>query len=101
MKVILTNTEACNAVATHYNVHPHEVEIEGKPLAALYAPALEGGINCTAVRNALCTLFVEGRYWGSNPNKIALIKAVRTLTDCGLKEGKDFVEQTLLNEKPF
>lgn len=99
MKVILTNTEACNAVASHYNVHPHEVEIEGKPLVH-YPTMLQDGIACPHVRDALRSLFDEGARVGrdGSRNKIAMIKAIRTLTDCNLKEGKDFVEMVLLNE---
>ena len=103
MKLQLTNSEARQIVSDKFNVFAHEVEIEPKPSTAIpnYSPVLEGGVGCSAVRHALCTLFIEGRYWGSNPNKIALIKAVRSLTDCSLKEGKDFVEEVLLNEKSF
>ena len=101
MKVILTNAEACAAVATKYNLFADEVEIQGKPQAAApVPPALGNGISCDIVRGALIAIFDEGARVGRDGSryKIALIKAVRTLTDCSLKEGKDFVEQTLLNE---
>jgi ribosomal protein L7/L12 len=54
------------------------------------------------VRKALIVLATEGgeiQRWRS-PNKIALIKAIRTLTGCGLKEGKDFLEIDILCERP-
>lgn len=102
MKIILTNAEACAAVAVKHNLFADQVEIEPKPFTPLkqFAPVTENGIGCDIVRGALISLFDEGARVGrdGSPNKIALIKAIRTLTDCSLKEGKDFVEQQLLNE---
>ena len=81
MKVILTNTEACNAVATHYNVHPHEVEIEGKPFAH-YPTMLQDGITCPHVRFCPDCLAVygvcrahrhdpdSGIFWAAEPPKV-------------------------------
>lgn len=105
MKIILTNAEACAVVATRYSVCTNQVEIESKPseVAKQFAPVTENGITCPNVRESLRLLFDEGQikgYGATRPNKIALIKAVRGLTDCSLKEGKDFVEQELLKEYP-
>jgi hypothetical protein len=102
MKIILTNAEACAIVASRHSVGAHQVEIEPKPFALpqQLAPVTENGIGCEVVRGALISLFDEGVNIGrcGPRNKIALIKAIRTLTDCSLKDGKDFVEQSLLNE---
>lgn len=105
MKIIVTNAEACAAVAANHNLFADQVEIEPKPFTApkQFAPVTENGINCPYVRDALRAVFDEGvRVGCGGPrNKIVIIKAIRSLTDCTLKEGKDFVEVDLLKEHPF
>lgn len=105
MKIIVTNAEACAIVASRHSISPHQVEIEPSPFTApkQFAPVTENGINCPYVRDALRAVFDEGvRVGCGGPrNKIAIIKAIRSLTDCTLKEGKDFVEVDLLKEHPF
>ena len=101
MKLQLSHYEARQIVADKYNVSTLEVEIEAKPFtAAPVPPNLSNGISCPTVRHALFVLFNEPLVKAKGANKIELIRAIRTLTDCSLKDGKDFVEQELLREYP-
>lgn len=91
MKLVLSQSEVHDIVAERYNIRVDQVEIQGLHPA----PSLPN-IENAEVRKALIVLATEDRY---SPNRIALIKAIRTLTGCGLKEGKDFLEIDLLCER--
>lgn len=93
MKLVLSQSEVHDIVAERYNIRVDQVEIEG-----LHPAPSVPNIENVEVRKALTVLVAEGanRY---SPNKIALIKAIRTLTGCGLKEGKDFLEVDILCER--
>ena len=97
MKLVLSQSEVHDIVAERYNIRVDQVEIQG-----LHPAPSVPNIDNVEVRKALIVLATEGgeiQRWRS-PNKIALIKAIRTLTGCGLKEGKDFLEIDILCERP-
>ena len=99
MKLQLTNSEARQIVAEKYSVSAYEVEIAASslppppPVAAFF-----NSVGTAEIRTALTNLFDEGHVYGrgQRPNKIAMVAAIRTLTNCDLKSGKEFVDQLLL-----
>jgi len=107
MKLLVNRTDIINAFAVKTGLDPSEITIDivTEPLAPGF-PTLRS-IHNQDVRIALKAIFEEGyniarEYRTGNatiPNKISLIRAVRTLThDTSLKDAKDFVEKKLLNE---
>lgn len=92
MKLTLTNYEAQDIVAKKYNFPPEDVEIKMPPPL----PAqVKQDINNIEIRNALCTIFDEGRAVGHGKHlqTLALVKAIRTLTNAGLFDAKTMAEQ--------
>ena len=101
MKLQLTNSEARQIVAEKYSVSAYEVEIAASSLPPPPPPpvsALFNSVGTAEIRTALTNLFDEGHVYGrgQRPNKIAMVAAIRTLTNCDLKSGKEFVDQLLL-----
>lgn len=89
MKLTLTHNDIIQTFANQYNLSPSQIVIDGGSVQA--ACEMPSTINSMTVQAALVTLWSEGKH-GQHGNKIALIKAVRVLTNSGLKEAKDFVE---------
>ena len=107
MKLLVNRTDIINAFAVKTGLDPSEITIDivTEPLAPGF-PTLRS-IHNQDVHIALKAIFEEGyniarEYRTGNatiPNKISLIRAVRTLThDTSLKDAKDLVEKKLLNE---
>ena len=92
MKLTLTNYEAEGIVANKYNMSPEDVEIKMPPPL----PAqVKQDINNNEIRNALCTIFDEGRAVGRGKHlqTLTLVKAIRTLTNAGLFDAKQMADQ--------
>lgn len=87
MKLTVSNSEARDIIARSHSLANYEVFIE--PENVTQSPN-RGDINNPILRDAIATLFKEGR--ADYVNKIAVIKAIRTLTNAGLKEAKDLAE---------
>jgi len=112
MKLTLSNHEACTLIAAKHNLFVEEVEVLS-PMAPPPAPVstvVKPNIYSTEAINALLAIWDEAyaqaeRNLGEKvgyPNKIAIIKAVRALTQANLKDAKDFTEEQLLKERlPF
>ena len=94
MKLVLSQSEVHDIVAERYNIRVDQVEIQG-----LHPAPSVPNIDNVEVRKALIALAVLDGANRYSPNRIALIKAIRTLTGCSLKEGKDFLEIDLLCER--
>lgn len=112
MKLVIDRTDIENAFVYKYGVQRHEIEIQMDTLSdILDQPTIPSvpkinSIHDADVRIAIASIFDEAMTIQDNyregreisPNKISLIKAVRTLVpNTSLKDAKDYVENNLLN----
>jgi hypothetical protein len=106
MKLVITRTDIENAFVYKYGVQRHEIEIDivSQPIVPSFPKV--NSIHDSEVRIAIASIFDEAMTIQDNyregreisPNKISLIKAVRTLVpNTSLKDAKDYVENNLLN----
>lgn len=106
MKLVITRTDIENAFVYKYGVQRHEIEIDivSQPIVPSFPKV--NSIHDSEVRIAIASIFDEAMNIQDNyregreisPNKISLIKAVRTLVpNTSLKDAKDYVENNLLN----
>jgi ribosomal protein L7/L12 len=92
MKLTVSYVEAQNFVGEKFNVQNEFVEIGPRPDALFSSPAPSR----EALTEAVKTLIQNaGRTQSGHYNKIALIKATRTILGHDLREAKDFVENNL------
>jgi ribosomal protein L7/L12 len=96
MRLIVSALEAKTAIADRFNgIYAENVEIEEVTVAQPFSPIPT--LFPAQVAEQLSKLIGGTRQNSSGYNdKIAMIKAVRTLTGYGLRESKDLVENALL-----
>lgn len=94
MKLIVNLNDIIDTFAQKTGLDPNQIEIDTNSIIG-FQP-LKGSITDPAVRDAIITIFNDTTRLGYVDNRIALIKAVRTLTSAGIKDSKDFVENVLV-----
>lgn len=110
MKLVINRTDIIDVFAAKTGLEHHQIEIDivSQPIVPSF-PKINSLLD-VEVRNAIASIFdeamnIQEEYRagkGVCPNKIALIKAVRTLVpNTSLKDAKDYVENTLLDRSPF
>ena len=87
MKLTLSETEAKEVIGSRFNLGSSEVEI----LFSNPSPQ-----NNHSFFEAIYSIYLEGMR--DDTSKINLIKAIRTLTNCNLKEGKEMAERIMGDE---
>ena len=106
MKLVINRTDIIDVFAAKSGLEPHQIEIDivSQPIVPSF-PKINS-LNDVEVRTAIASIFdeamnIQDQYReGKNvcPNKISLIKAVRTLVpNTSLKDAKDYVENNLLD----
>ena len=95
MKLIINRNDIIDTFAEKTGLSGDQIEIDANSIVGFQSP--KDTITDPAVRDAIYTIWDEANKGrdGFVVNKIALIKAVRTLTSAGLKDSKDFVEDVL------
>ena len=95
MKLIINRTDIIDTFAQKTGLDANQIEIDTNSVVG-FQPTKDT-ITDPVVRDAIYTIWNEANRGrdGFYINKIALIKAVRTLTSAGLKDSKDFVEDVL------
>jgi hypothetical protein len=97
MEVIIKYSEVQNLVAAKHNVRPENVIITFNYGEKLDNNPPTNDFNSLGVVQALMTIFDEGKTLAARNqdkyvSKIALVKAIRTLTNANLKEAKDLAD---------
>lgn len=102
MKITYTLAELRYMLADKHNAQPAEIVIEAPVAPTLASAAPQYPLPGHDVANQLEIIMTEAkkyhapdRGFANFVNKIAMIKAVRTLTGYGLKEAKDLVEKVM------
>lgn len=95
MKLIINRTDIIDTFAQKTGLDANQIEIDTNSVVG-FQPTKDT-ITDPVVRDAIITIWRESISHDAVGviNKIALIKAVRTLTSAGLKDSKDFVEDVL------
>ena len=96
MKLVITRTDIENVFTSKYGVDRHEIEIDivSQPIVPSIPKIAIASIFDEAM--TIQDQYREGK--DVCPNKISLIKAIRTLVpNTSLKDAKDYVENNLLN----
>jgi hypothetical protein len=106
MKLVINRTDIIDVFAAKSGLEPHQIEIDivSQPIVPSF-PKINS-LNDVEVRTAIASIFdeamnIQDQYREGKtvcPNKISLIKAVRTLVpNTSLKDAKDYVENNLLD----
>jgi hypothetical protein len=110
MKITLTHSEAAQIIASHYsgqlNVLPEDVSINvpvvSTTTTSLFNSDRKNTLDEKIIRESIISLYREGAKSNaaSKPiiNRIALIRAIRALTGCGLYDAKTFLEDQVMKE---
>lgn len=96
MKLIINRKDIIDTFAQKTGLDSNQIVIDAESVVG-FQP-LKESIHDPVVREAIIAIWDEARNAEGDfrdVNKIALIKAVRTLTSAGLKDSKDFVEDVL------
>lgn len=98
MKLVVNYYEAQDIIAASHQLPAASVEItpaDSSNLNGVTQPDLRSVIHDPKIREAIAIIFNEGYVFkaGGTRNLISLVKAIRTLTHCGLKEGKEFADE--------
>ena len=110
MKLVINRTDIIDVFAAKTGLEHHQIEIDivSQPIVPSF-PKINS-LHDAEVRNAIESIYdeamnIQEEYRvgkGICPNKIALIKAVRTLVpNTSLKDAKDYVENGLLARRSF
>ena len=110
MKLVINRTDIIDVFAARTGLEHHQIEIDivSQPIVPSF-PKINS-LHDVEVRTAIESIYdeamnIQEEYRagkGICPNKIALIKAVRTLVpNTSLKDAKDYVENGLLARRSF
>ena len=110
MKLVINRTDIIDVFAAKTGLEHHQIEIDvvSQPIVPSF-PKINS-LHDVEVRTAIESIYdeamnIQEEYRagkGICPNKIALIKAVRTLVpNTSLKDAKDYVENNLLARRSF
>ena len=94
MKLVITRKDIIDTFAEKTGLPSNQIVMDMDSIIG-FEP-MKGSIHDPVVRDAIITIFNDTTRLGYVDNRIALIKAVRTLTSAGIKDSKDFVENVLV-----
>jgi hypothetical protein len=110
MKLVINRNDIIDVFAAKTGLEHHQIEIDivSQPIVPSF-PKINS-LHDVEVRNAIASIYdeamnIQEEYRagkGICPNKISLIKAVRTLVpNTSLKDAKEYVENNLLARRSF
>ncbi len=108
MKLVINRNDIIDVFAAKLGLEHHQIEIDIQPIVPVFPKV--NSLHDLETRTALETIYdeamnIQEEYRagkGICPNKIALIKAVRSLVpNTSLKDAKDYVENNLLARRSF